>query len=292
MNQPTLKPESGFFRAKITLSYDGTNFFGWGKQSDRRTIQGELEAALKTLYRRDLDTVVAGRTDAGVHASAQVAHVDLPINGDFGFNFEDLSYRLNRILTEEIRINSVERAPEDFHARFGALRRHYIYKIKDGSGIIEPVRRLDITPWYRDLDIEKMNQAAADLIGEHDFFSFAKFRENSTTIRNLERFDFKRDDQGLIISHISADAFCYNMVRSLIGGMVYIGEGRFPVSWAKETLVKRERPSDSIVFPARGLTFIGVDYPEDSQLAARANKVMGLRSATGESENLEDDGEN
>lgn len=281
MNQPTLNPESGFFRAKISLSYDGTNFFGWGKQSDRRTVQGEIETALKTLYRQDLETVVAGRTDAGVHASGQVIHVDLPI-GDFGFDFEDLSYRLNRILSEEIRIKSAERASKDFHARFGALRRHYIYKIQDGLGIIEPVKRLDITPWYRDLDIQRMNQAAATLIGEHDFFSFARFRENSTTIRTLERFDFQRDEQGLIISNIIADAFCYNMVRSLIGTMVYIGEGRFPITWAREILEKHERPSDSLVFPARGLTFIGVEYPQDSLLANRVNQVMGLRSASNE----------
>jgi tRNA pseudouridine38-40 synthase len=127
-----------------------------------------------------------------------------------------------------------------------------------------------------------MNQAAALLIGEHDFFSFAKYRENSTTIRNLERFDFQRDEQGLIISHVVADAFCYNMVRSLIGTMVYIGEGRFPVTWAKEILEKRERPSDSVVFPARGLTFVGVDYPQDELLASRVNQVMGLRNASNE----------
>ena len=286
MNQPTLKAESGFFRAKITLAYDGTNFYGWGKQRDRRTVQGEIESALKTLYRSDLETVVAGRTDAGVHASGQVIHVDLPIGGasDFGFEFEDLGYRLNRILSDEIRIKEVVRAPENFHARFGALRRHYVYKIQDGSGLIEPVKRLDITPWYRELDLTKMNSAAALLLGEHDFFSYAKFREHATTIRNLERFDFVRDQDGLIISHISADAFCYNMVRALIGTMVYIGEGRFPESWAKEILERRERPSDSVVFPAKGLTFIGVEYPEDSELAARANKAMAIRELNDEEE--------
>jgi len=290
MNQPTLKPKSGFFRAKITLAYDGTNFFGWGKQADRRTVQGEIESALQTLYRLDLDTVVAGRTDAGVHASGQVIHVDLPIgnSANLGFEFEDLGYRLNRILSEEIRIKKVERAHEDFHARFGALRRHYIYKIQDGQGIIDPVKRLDITPWYRTLDIEKMNQAASLLIGENDFFSYAKYREFATTIRKLERFDFQRNEAGEIVSHISADAFCYNMVRSLIGTMVYIGEGRFPITWAKEVLDKRERPSDSVVFPARGLTFIGVDYPSDSELAARTVKTMSMRNATG----ISDDGEN
>jgi tRNA pseudouridine38-40 synthase len=290
MNEPTLKPESGFFRAKITLAYDGTNFFGWGKQADRPTIQGEIETALQTLYRLDLDTVVAGRTDAGVHASGQVIHVDLPIEGgsNLGFEFEDLGYRLNRILSEEIRIKKVERAHQDFHARFGALRRHYIYKIQDGLGIIDPVKRLDITPWYRTLDIEKMNEAASMLIGDNDFFSYAKYREFATTIRKLERFDFQRNEAGEIISHISADAFCYNMVRSLIGTMVYIGEGRFPVTWAKEVLDKHERPSDSVVFPARGLTFVGVDYPSDSELAARTVKTMGMRNAS----DISDDGEN
>ena len=278
MNQPTLKPESGFFRVRINLAYDGTNFFGWGKQSDRRTIQGELEGALSTLYRSNLESVVAGRTDAGVHATNQVCHVDLP-EGDFGFEFESLTYRLNRILTDEIRIKKIEVVSNDFHARFSALRRHYIYKIQDGNGIIEPTKRLDIAPWYRDLNIDLMNQAAKTLIGEHDFYSYAKFREFSTTIRDLQRFDFERMDDGVILAHVSADAFCYNMVRALIGTMVYIGEGRFPTTWARETLEKRERPSDSVVFPAKGLTFIGVDYPADSELAARANKVMGLRKA-------------
>ena len=197
MNQPTLKPESGFFRARITLAYDGTDFFGWGKQSDRRTIQGELENALFTLFQQRLETVVAGRTDAGVHASNQVCHVDLPEN-----DFTDIAYRLNRILGDEIRIKSVDRASDDFHARFGALRRHYIYKIKDGNGFIEPSARLDIAPWYRDLDIDSMNEAAGTLIGENDFFSYARYRENSTTIRDLQRFDFARDENGLIIAHI------------------------------------------------------------------------------------------
>lgn len=279
MNQPTLNPESGFFRARITLSYDGTNFFGWGKQADRRTVQGELEAALFKLFQQQLDTVVAGRTDAGVHASGQVCHVDLPEN-----EYTDIAYRLNRILTEEIRIKSVERTSPDFHARFGALRRHYIYKIKDGNGYIEPTARLDIAPWYRDLNVDLMNQAAATLIGEHDFFSYARYRENATTIRELQRFEFERNEDGLIIARLSADAFLYNMVRSLIGTMVYIGEGRFNTDWAREVLEKRERPSDSVVFPAKGLTFTGVDYPADSELHARILKTMAIRAESSEEE--------
>lgn len=279
MNQPTLIPESGFFRARITLSYDGTDFFGWGKQKDYRTVQGELENALFTLFQKELDTVVAGRTDAGVHATGQVCHVDLPEN-----DYTDIAYRLNRILTEEIRIKSVEKAPTDFHARFGALRRHYIYKIKDGNGLIEPTARLDITPWYRDLNIEWMNEAAASLIGTNDFFSYARFRENATTIRDLQRFEFERNSDGLIIARVSADAFLYNMVRALIGTMVYIGEGRFPTSWAREILDQRERPSDSVVFPAKGLTFVGVDYPADSELKSRILKTLQHRTVEADNE--------
>jgi len=279
MNQPALAPESGFFRIRIDLSYDGTNFYGWGKQADRRTVQGELEAALFTLFQINVDTVVAGRTDAGVHASGQVCHVDVPEN-----DYTDIAYRLNRILNDEIRIKSVTRVSDDFHARFGALRRHYIYKIKDGNGFIEPTARLDISPWYRNLDINLMNEAATTLIGEHDFFSYARFREKATTIRDLQRFDFQRTPDGLIIATVSADAFLYNMVRSLIGTMVYIGEGRFPVSWAREILDQKERPSDSVVFPAKGLTFVGVDYPAESELKSRILKTMQHRNIQDETE--------
>ena len=273
MIQPTLFPESGFFRARITLAYDGTDFFGWARQRDQRTVQGELESALQTLYQRDLETVVAGRTDAGVHAINQVCHVDLP-----ELEYENLAYRLNRILTEEIRVKSVDRAPYGFHARFGALRRHYIYKILDDNQIIDPLQRFDIAPWYRKLDVAKMNLAAQTLLGEHDFHSFARFRENSTTVRTLERLEFERQNDGSIVGYVSADAFLYNMVRSIVGTLVYVGEGRFTAEWVRETLEKRERPSDSIVFPARGLTFVGVDYPSDEELVARATKTMNLRS--------------
>jgi tRNA pseudouridine38-40 synthase len=277
MNQPTLAPESGFFRARILLGYDGTNFFGWGRQNDVRTVQGELEAALSTLYRRPIETVVAGRTDAGVHATGQVAHADLP-EGDFGFDFDSLVYKLNRILPDDIRIKSFEKASDNFHARYGALRRHYIYKIQDGNGVVEPINRFDIAPWYRDLDIDLMNQAAKSLLGVHDFFSYAKFRAHATTIRDLQRFDFERNSDGLIIAHITADAFCYNMVRALVGTMVYIGESRFPVSWAKEVLEAKERPADSVVFPANGLTFVGVDYVSEEQMQERIKKVLARRS--------------
>ena len=272
MNETTLVPESGFFRFRVDLSYDGTNFSGWGKQPDRRTVQSEVEAALSQVFDRRIDTTVAGRTDAGVHATGQVIHFDAPTKMD------EMVYRLNRILTDEIRIIDFIEAPFGFHARFSPLRRRYIYKILDGQRTLHPVKRIDVAPYYRELNLELMNQAAETLLGENDFFSFCKFREKSTTIRTLEKFHFHRDSSGIIIGEVDADAFCYSMVRGLVGAVAHVGEGRFPVSWVKEVLDKRERQSESLVFPAKGLTLVGVDYPEDSKLLERANQTMASRS--------------
>ncbi len=140
MTEPTLYPESGFLRLRLDIAYDGTNFSGWGKQTDRRTVQSELESALEKLTRMKVETIVAGRTDAGVHAVGQVVHVDIPDfdTGDFAKknklgNFEDLPYRLNRILEEEFRVIRATLAPKGFHARFSALRREYEYKIVDDN---------------------------------------------------------------------------------------------------------------------------------------------------------------
>jgi len=185
--EPTLNPESGFLRFRIDFSYDGTGFSGWARQPDQRTVQGEIEAALSGLTRNNCELVVAGRTDAGVHATAQVAHVDLPERDKYGkaWSTHDLVYRLNRMLTEEIRIKGISFAPPYFHARFSALRRTYIYKIADGQRQLEPLKRFDIVTWYRHLDLSRMNDASARLLGEHDFATFCKPGGAGTTIRRL-----------------------------------------------------------------------------------------------------------
>jgi len=274
--EPTLNPESGFIRFRADFAYDGTRFSGWAKQPGQRTIQGELEKAISGLTRFDVDLVVAGRTDAGVHATAQVAHFDLPERDKYGKEWSDLAYRLNRMLDEDIRIKSVELAPPFFHARFSALRRHYIYKIGDSRRQLNPLLRYDVATWYRDLDLDLMNQASQLLLGEHDFAAFCKTGGVGTTIRRLERFEWRRDGENLN-ADVVADAFCYSMVRNLVGAVVRVGEGRFPPSWVREVLEKRERVSESLVFPARGLTLIGVEYPSDSELAARAKITMARR---------------
>ena len=274
--EPTLNPESGFIRFRIDFAYDGTRFSGWAKQPGQRTIQGELEKALSGLTRFDVDLVVAGRTDAGVHATAQVAHFDLPERDKYGKEWRDLAYRLNRMLDEDIRIKSVELAPPFFHARFSALRRHYIYKIGDSRRQLNPLLRYEVATWYRDLDLDLMNQASQLLLGEHDFAAFCKTGGVGTTIRRLERFEWRRDGENLN-ADVVADAFCYSMVRNLVGAVVRVGEGRFPPSWVSDILEKRERVSESLVFPGRGLTLIGVAYPPDNELAARAKLTMARR---------------
>ena len=271
MKEPTLTPESGFLRFRIDFSYDGTNFSGWAKQRDQRTVQGEMESVLEPLTRNSIALQIAGRTDAGVHAMAQVAHFDLPErdqNGD-AWDVADIAYRLNRMLTEEIRIHSITLAPEFFHARFSALSRSYIYKIADGGQLLPPLLRYDTATWYRPLDIAKMSEAIAPLLGEHDFAAFCKARETGTTIRTLKEFSFARGDDNFITARITADAFCHSMVRSLIGAAVCVGEGRFKPSWMKEVLDGRERIGESLVFPARGLTLTNVTYPSETELEAR-----------------------
>jgi len=278
MAQPTLFPESGFRRLRIDIAYDGTAFFGWATQPDRRTIQDLVEEAIARISRSDVESVVAGRTDAGVHATGQVIHVDLPdaVFSD-DLTYIDLRYKLNRILDEDVRIMQIGDAPSGFHARFSALRRIYTYKILDANEVIPPLSRYDVAPWYRPLDAELMNKASALVLGHHDFAAFCKFKEGGTTIRTLEKYQWHRDETGLLVAEVVADAFCYSMVRNLVGAVVCVADGRKDPSWMAELLANKERVSDSLVFPARGLSLTQVDYPSDQELLERAKVTIGKR---------------
>ena len=273
MTEPTLYPESGFRRLRLDISYDGTNFSGWGIQPDRRTVQQSVEDAISTVAQAKAETIVAGRTDAGVHATGQVIHVDLPET----LELTDLAYKLNRILDEDIRINQITIAPPAFHARFSALRRYYEYRILDENKVIPPLARFNTESWYRPLDVDVMNQASALLLGTHDYAAFCKFREGATTIRTLETYSWRRDNQGFLIGDVVADAFCYSMVRNLVGAIVCVADGRKDVSWISTLLENKERVSDSLVFPARGLSLYKVDYPDDAELLERAAKTIARR---------------
>nr|WP_073480133.1 tRNA pseudouridine(38-40) synthase TruA [Streptoalloteichus hindustanus] len=256
----------------MDLAYDGTDFSGWAKQPGRRTVQGELEAALSRLLRTDVGLTVAGRTDAGVHANGQTAHADVPAESEV----DDLARRLNRLLPDDVRVFSVVRASEGFDARFSALRRHYEYRVCDAPWGVEPSLRRHVLGWPRPLDDAAMNAASALMLGEHDFVAFCRRREGATTVRELQRFEWVRDGH-FLTAFVSADAFCHSMVRSLVGALLSVGEARRPTDWPAALLRATERANGVTVAPAHGLTLVGVDYPADAELAARAEATRRLR---------------
>jgi len=270
MTLPTLNPESGFARLRVDLTYDGTNFSGWAKQPNQRTIQEEFEKALTTILRTPVTTIVAGRTDAGVHAKHQVLHSDIPIDS----KIDNLTFRLNQFLTDEIRVLRTAWAPVNFHARFTAQSRTYQYKIIDGGQVTAPLDRYDSVEWFRKLDINLMNLGSNLLLGEHDFFAYCKFREGGSTVKNLLKFEWHRDENSIVIGEIQANSFRYNMVRNLVGAAVCVGEGRFEPKWMKKVLDERLRVSDSYVFPAKGLTLISISYPETDQYLDSFNQYL------------------
>jgi tRNA pseudouridine38-40 synthase len=278
MAAPTLFPESGFRRLRLDIAYDGTHFFGWATQPGHRTLQDLVEEAISRISQTNIDSIVAGRTDAGVHATGQVIHVDVPdAMFDRELTYLDLRYKLNRILDEDVRIMNVSDAPAGFHARFSALRRYYSYKILDNNDVIAPLSRHDVASWYRPLDAARMSEASALLLGHHDFAAFCKFKVGGTTLRTLEKYEWRRSDEGLLVADVVADAFCYSMVRNLVGAVVCVADGRQSPAWIEQLLANKERVSDSLVFPARGLTLYQVDYPSNDQLLERAKITVAKR---------------
>jgi tRNA pseudouridine38-40 synthase len=239
-------------------------------------VQGELEQALAMVLRCPVDLTVAGRTDAGVHATGQVAHCDIPreLWEEQGGR---LVRRLRGVLPPDIAVPVVTKAPPDFDARFSALGRHYVYRLTDHPAGPPPLRRADTVGWPRTLNADDMALAAGLLLGENDFAAFCRRREGATTIRTLLALDVARSGD-LVTIAASADAFCHSMVRSLVGALSAVGEGRRPPEWPAGLLTRTERSSEVPVAPAGGLTLVRVDYPPDEDLAARALVTRARRA--------------
>jgi tRNA pseudouridine38-40 synthase len=283
-------------RLRLDIAYDGTEFAGWAVQAGQRTVAGVLDEALSTVFRVPVRLSAAGRTDTGVHATGQVAHVDVTASalgnayppawrtGDAvpdvadDAEFLPLVRRLARFLPPDVRVLQVVRATAGFDARFSALRRHYVYQLSTAPYRVEPQRARYVTAWPRTLDVEAMAAASRDLLGLHDFAAFCRHRDGATTIRDLQRMDWAQDGD-LVTAHITADAFCWSMVRSLVGALLAVGEHRRTASWCRDLLAMTRRSSDFTAAPARGLTLAGVDYPPDDQLADRAAVTRGLRGS-------------
>ena len=265
-------------RLRLAFGYDGTEFSGWARQPARRTVEETLAAALQVALRlpEAPRLTVAGRTDAGVHARGQVVHVDVP-EPAWDAMAERLLGRLQSLLPDDLRITKVVVAHPDFDARFAALSRRYAFRISDEAGGVDPLRRRDVLWNARPLDVAAMNEAARALEGEHDFASFCRRRDGASTIRRLIEFSWQRDDDGLVVARVVADAFCHNMVRSLVGACIAVGEGRRAVTWPREVLAEASRSSSVMVVAGHGLTLEEVTYPPDDQLAERIALARNFR---------------
>lgn len=262
-------------RLRIDFSYDGTDFAGWAKQPGLVTVQGTLDEALATILRMDdLQSTVAGRTDAGVHAMGQVIHLDVADSVDPN----RLLRRLNSILKGgSIHVHRVTIAPPGFDARYSPLFRRYEYRVSDALGNRDP-RTRRYTYWIDDhLDINLMNEAAHSILGLHDWTTYCKPREGATRVRELQVFEWRRDDDGTLVAEIQADAFCHNMVRNLVGMCIAVGRGRLQVSDAVTLREQRTRTAAFIVVPAHGLTLLEVGYPADDEVGARAELARARR---------------
>ncbi len=268
-------------RARLDIAYDGTDFSGWAVQPERRTVAGSILAVLEQVLGAGVATglTVAGRTDAGVHATGQVAHVDLP-DPVWAATGPTLLRRLAGLLPGDVRVTALAEAPDEFDARFSATFRRYEYRVTDAPWGAEPLRRRDTLAWPRTLDLERLNAAAEGLVGEHDFAAFCKRKENATTVREVTRLEWHRVvADGVLVATVQADAFCQAMVRSLVGAMLVAGDGRRPPQWPAEQLTRRERSSAVTVAPPHGLTLVAVGYPtEPGALAARATATRRLRT--------------
>lgn len=288
MNEPVIESDGGLVRLRLDIAYDGTEFAGWATQAGQRTVAGVIDEALTTVFRTPVQTRAAGRTDAGVHATGQVAHVDVAAQAvshayprtlrtgepEFG----PLVRRLGRFLPEDVRVLQIVRAAPGFDARFAALRRHYVYRLSTAPWGVLPTQARFVTAWPRPLDTEAMSIASRELLGLRNFAAFCRHRDGATTIRDVQRLDVVRSGDEISI-HVSADAFCWNMVRSLVGALLAVGEHRRDAAWCAALLTETRRSSDFAAAPARGLTLVGVDYPPDDELAARIAVTRDVRNA-------------
>jgi tRNA pseudouridine38-40 synthase len=256
---------------RLDLAYDGTEFSGWARQPGKRTVEQTVADAVATVLRLDAPPrlTVAGRTDAGVHAAAQVAHADLAVPVDP----DRLCRRLGRILPPDVVVHAVLPAPEGFDARFAATGRRYRYRVRDGAP--DPLRRRDTLAWRRPLAPAAMDEAAQGLVGEHDFAAYCRPRKDASSVRTLHRLSVTREDVVVIEAH--ADAFCHNQVRAMVGALLAVGDGRRSVEWPREVLLTAVRDPAVTVAPPHGLTLVGVDYPPDDQLAARVAVTRARR---------------
>lgn len=294
-------------RVKLTLAYDGTDFHGWARQPGMRTVQETIEEALALILglrrpgtdpRTTPRLVVAGRTDAGVHAREQICHVDIPddllarLTGSQGdlTPCEGLRRRLGSVLPDDIVLKSAEPAPAGFDARFSALERTYVYRVCDDDRFLDPLTRRFVLPLRHHLDVDRMQDCARMIPGLRDFGSFALPNPGGTTIREVKKASWVRRPvvrgpegqieplSGLLEFTIVADAFARSMVRSLVGAQILVGLGKRDIGWFKGKLAVPAREGGTGPIAAKGLCLEHIAYPSDSQLGERAERIRARRT--------------
>lgn len=246
-------------------------------QPGQRTVQGVVEQALGLLVGHPVALTVAGRTDSGVHAAGQVAHVDVPARW-WAVAEPTALRRLAGLLPADVRVRAVAAAPAGFDARFSALWRRYAYRVTDHPAGPPPLSRRHILWHVRALDAAAMNAASDALFGEHDFAAYCRRRDGATTVRRLIRLDWGRTPDGLLVATVVADAFCHHMVRALVGALLAVGDGRRDVGWPAAVLAAGVRDPAVPVVAAHGLTLEEVGYPPAAALAARAERTRTRRA--------------
>lgn len=240
----------------LELRYNGAAYFGYQRQNDVPTVQGAIESALSMLLRAQIEIVGAGRTDTGVHAAYYVAHFDAPSGVEV--DVVQLKYKLNVVLNDDIAIMRIAPVEASSHARFSATRRQYKYYIEREKN---PFTRHTTWQYYVDLDIDKMNAAAAILLQHSDFTTFAKLNSNNTTnICTVYQAQWERLDDGRLCFTITANRFLRNMVRAIVGTLVDVGRGKYSVEQFGEIVESRSLKRASAGAPASGLFLSDVEY--------------------------------
>ena len=282
MKAPANPPVDGRFRYRIDLAYDGTDFYGFSKQSAYRTVAGELLSGLVKIFGEDDEDFrmrVAGRTDAGVHAQAQVAHLDLtPEQMKRIRRGHGVAERLNKIIDPDVRVTAFEEADPGFHARFSALSRRYRYSIADRSVTPNPMTSRYMLEISWNLEVDPMIEVAKEFMGLRDFRAFCKERDGTTTIRELQEISVKRRPNGVIDIEVEADAFCHNMVRSVVGALMSAGSGRTTPKEVRKALKGQRNEHAYKVQAPQGLTLIKIAYPAKSKLGAQAELTQRMRT--------------
>lgn len=242
-------------RIKLTIAYDGTNYCGWQMQNNGITIEQVINESLTELLGEKIAVIGASRTDSGVHALGNVAVFDTETR----IPPEKISFALNQRLPKDIRVQDSCEVAADFHPRFCDTRKTYAYRIVNRT-FEDPIRRLYAHFCYFKLDVEKMQQAAEYLVGEHDFASFCSANGQAlTTVRTIYYINVTKDGD-MITIRINGNGFLYNMVRIIVGTLMKVGMGVYPPEYVKEILEAKDRSKAGQTAEARGLTLEEIEY--------------------------------